>query len=176
MFPAACIHGRFQILHNDHIAYFQLAAKKYGRLYIGITGQANDVTGPGHRGALLHNPLSYWERVAMWQAFLAEAGEEQHMIGPFPIERPRTLPDFVPRSCVCSTTVRDEWNLEKIDRLKRMGYTVDVLLTDFAKSLQGVMVRKLIYDGSKEWKRYVPQSVFAFLMAIDIESRLRRMS
>lgn len=173
MFPAACIHGRFQIVHREHLAYLERAAAQYGRLYIGLTALDRDRDGSG-REATAQNPLTYWERVEMWRAVLAELPDgARHVIGPFPIERPDLLPDYVPRSCICATTVRDAWNSEKVRRLRAAGYDVDVLFTDYDKQLSGTDVRKLIATGSSDWLGLVPAGVADFLRRIDIERRLR---
>lgn len=174
-FPKASIHGRFQILHNDHFAYFQRAAERYGRLYIGLTGLNRDLDGTVGRQAAVQNPLSYWERCEMWRAALAEMIDGfDHVIGPFPVERPELLPDYVPRSCVCATTVRDQWNAEKISRLNAAGYEVDVLYTNYDKRISGTGVRDMIASGSSEWVELVPPGVAEYLTGIGIEARLRR--
>ncbi len=174
MFPKACIHGRFQILHQEHLVYFQRAAAKYGPLYIGLTALSRDRGSESGREATAQNPLTYWERVEMWRAALADLPDGgDHVIGPFPVERPELLPDYVPRSCICATTVRDAWNGEKVRRLLAAGYEVDVLFTDYDKQLAGTDVRKLIATGSREWLDLVPAGVAEFLGRIDIEARLR---
>lgn len=174
LFPEASIHGRFQILHRDHFAYFKQAAVKYGRLYIGLTGLSRDLGGGSGREDTAQNPLTYWERTEMWRAALVELADGvDHVIGPFPVERPDLLPDYVPRSCVCATTVRDKWNTEKVRRLSAAGYEVDVLFTDYDKQLSGTDIRTMIAAGSGEWVELVPPGVAEFLISIDIEARLR---
>lgn len=172
MFPSACIHGRFQILHNDHLAYFRNAATKHDRLYIGITGQQRDLLGTAGREARSENPLTYWERLEMWRVVLAQEGGE-HIVGPFPIEAHQTLHDFVPTSCVCVTTIREAWNQEKVERLQAMGYKVDVLASDPNKAISGSQLRALIKSGDTEWKQKVPAAVADFLETINITARLR---
>jgi nicotinamide-nucleotide adenylyltransferase len=173
-FPAASIHGRFQIMHQEHFAYFEQAAAKYGRLYIGLTGLSRDLDGGAARETATQNPLTYWERCGMWRAALGAFDDGlDHVIGPFPIERPDLLPDFVPRSCVCATTVRDKWNTEKVRRLDAAGYEVDVLFTDYDKQVSSTDIRTMIASGSGDWGDLVPPGVASFLAGIDIEARLR---
>lgn len=173
-FPEASIHGRFQILHNDHLEYFERAAAKYGRLYIGLTGLRRDLGDGSGRESAAKNPLTFWERVEMWRVALAGiADDTDHVIGPFPIERPELLLDYVPRSCVCAATVRDSWNEEKVRRLADAGYEVDVLFTDYDKQLSGTDVRSMIASGSRVWVESVPPRVADFLIGIGIEARLR---
>lgn len=165
------------MLHWDHIEYLRLAAAKYGRLYIGITGQARDRTGDGAREAAARNPLTFWERAEMWRIALDElAPDGRHVVGPFPIEQPATLPDYVPLSCVCTTTIREDWNDEKIQRLESLGYTVDVLLDDRAKRISGEQVRGLIESGSAGWRGFVPSGVADYVTAIGLSDRLRALA
>lgn len=172
-FPRACIHGRFQILHNDHVAYFKAAVQKYGRVYIGLTGLRRDQDASHLRGAASSNPLTYWERVQMWRVLLEDlASGADHIIGPFPIEAPSTLGDYVPLSCVCATTVREEWNWKKIEILQEAGYNVDVLYADTQKPLSARLVRDLIAGGSTEWHDLVPPPVREYLRSLDIGRRI----
>lgn len=174
MFPPACIHGRFQILHNDHVAYFEAAQAKYGRLYIGLTCQQRDQNSIDRRAAAEANPLSLWERAEMWRALLNSLGQAQdHMIGPFPIESPEFLPDFVPRSCICATTIREAWNQEKVSRLQSAGYEVDILPHDSASHLASRDLRRMIAAGDQAWRNLTPRPVADFLEASGIERRLR---
>lgn len=173
-FPIASVHGRFQIIHLEHLEYFQRAVDRYGKIYIGLTGQRRDLDGDDSRSSMMMNPLTYWERVEMWRRLLAELGYrlEDYPIGPFPIEVPDHLSDFVPTSCICATTIRESWNWEKVRRLEERGYKVEVLKQDLDKGLSATMVRSLIAEGSPEWTRLVPGSVADFLRSIDIRSRL----
>lgn len=174
MFPDASIHGRFQILHNEHFAYFRSAVEKYGRLYIGLTGQGRDLANQRGREAAAQNPLTYWERVEMWHSALAAAEDGfGHIVGPFPIERPDLLLDYVPTSSVCATTVREDWNQAKISRLRSAGYRVDVLYTDLDKQMSGGRIRAMIAAGSRDWVELVPPGVADFLTEIGIEERIR---
>jgi nicotinamide mononucleotide adenylyltransferase len=153
------------------------AAAKYGRLYIGLTGQRQDLTGGSDREAAERNPLTYWERVEMWQRALTDLDDRlDHIIGPFPIERPELLAEYVPRSCVCATTIREAWNSEKTRRLNAAGYEVDVLFTDYDKAISGTDIRQRILSGSSDWTRLVTPRVAELLTELDIAARLRAAS
>ena len=72
------IHGRFQVLHNDHIKYL-LAGKQLCRhLVVGITNPDPSLTRDSeanpHRSSPIANPLTYYERYLMVQAALLEQG------------------------------------------------------------------------------------------------------
>src|SRR6185312_3106491 len=165
MFPPASIHGRFQVLHLEHLEYFRRAADRYGCLYVGLTGQLRDQLGEDPRTSSLANPLTYWERVEMWRRVLDAEGVDlkAHRIGPFPIESPEALPDFVPYHSVCTTTVREPWNLEKVRRLENLGYTVDILLHNPDKALSATTLRSMIARDDEGWEAFVPASVADFL-------------
>jgi nicotinamide mononucleotide adenylyltransferase len=155
----------------------RLAAAKYGRLYIGITGQERDRTGDLAREAAGRNPLAFWERVEMWRIALDEvAPDADHVVGPFPIEHPATLLDYVPLSCICATTIREDWNDEKVRRLEGLGYDVDILLDDRTKRISGEQVRGLIASGSSDWRHFVPSGVADYLTEIGLRDRLRALS
>ncbi|MEJ2698658.1 MAG: nicotinate-nucleotide adenylyltransferase, partial [Desulfuromonadales bacterium] len=68
-FELGVIHGRFQVLHNDHLR-FLLAGKSLCRhLVVGITNPDPHLTredpADQHRHSPLANPLTYWERYLM---------------------------------------------------------------------------------------------------------------
>ena len=173
-FPDASIHGRFQVIHNEHLHYFRLAEAKYGRLYIGLTGQKADLKPDSGRGGLLQNPFSYWERAEMWRFLLSNiAPAHDHVVGPFPIEAVDRLPDFVPPGCMCVTTLREPWNAQKIEALTSAGYRVDVVVEDYSKHISGTMVRRLIAANDPAWESLVPPPVAEFLKSRGLIARLQ---
>ena len=113
-------HGRFQPLHNGHMEYLLAAIKSSDFLFIGLTQPdiRSLVFTPGadHRALRYSNPLTYFERWQTIKEALEEEGVRSHRFAiiPFPIETPAKLPDFLPVSVECLTTVYEEWNLQKI--------------------------------------------------------------
>lgn len=164
MFEAS-IHGRFQPFHNGHLKYAQAALERSEFLYIGLTKVFPSLepasTVSIHRDYAENNPFLYRERVDIIRSSLLSAGVDlsRFLIGPFPIEQPEKIREFVDPSGVCYTTVVDQWNIEKIGSLEKHGFRVEVLkdgawVDEYIKS--GTQIRALIRDGNSSWEDYVP--------------------
>lgn len=173
-----CIHGRFQLFHNDHLDYLLGALQHCETLIIGITsvtGLRGD-TVDEHRHSAADNPFTYFERTAMIQAALdahpqIESGKIS--FSPFPIDHPKLLREFIPRSTVCHTTIREPWNTRKVELLKSFGYEVSVLPTEARKTLSSTRVRELIRKHDDSWKDLVPNAVAAHLECNGLLERIR---
>ncbi|WP_229403622.1 nicotinate-nucleotide adenylyltransferase [Micromonospora okii] len=173
-------HGRFQVLHTQHLEYLLAAAESCDLLYVGITQPRLDLlrAAPGaqaHRHDPLANPLTYGERAELVTECLVAAGVDRaaFAVRPFPIERPELLTRHIPLSATAYTTVCDEWNLHKIELLRGLGYTVRVLFTRDAGRLAGSTVRRLMAEGAPEWTSLVPAASRDWLLRHDIPARLR---
>jgi len=101
-YDVGTIHGRFQILHNDHMK-FLLAGKKFCKhLIVGITNPDPSLTkdhdSNPHRSQPIANPLTYYERYVMIKESLLEKGMafSEFSIVPFPINVPELLKYYVP--------------------------------------------------------------------------------
>ena len=88
--PLGFIHGRFQVLHNDHLKYLLAGKALCDRLIVGVTNpdetSTADEPADPHRSDAGNNPLTYAEREAMIRAALREAGvpETDFDVIPFP--------------------------------------------------------------------------------------------
>jgi nicotinamide mononucleotide adenylyltransferase len=177
--PLGCAHGRFQIVHNDHLAYLIASIEQSEFLLVGVTCYDIRTTcnahARSHRELLINNPLTFCERFQMITSVLVEAGysRDRFAVIPFPIETPERLRDFVPKDALCFTTVRERWNKRKIDLLRHAGYQVRVLWTNLEKPLSGTDVRTMIALGDKRWRELVPPSVYALVRGWGITRRLR---
>jgi nicotinamide mononucleotide adenylyltransferase len=168
------------VLHAQHLEYLLAAAERCDLLYVGITQPRLDLlrAAPGaqaHRHDPLSNPLTYAERAELVTECLLAAGVDRaaFTVRPFPIERPELLTRNVPLTATAFTTVCDEWNLHKIELLRRLGYPVRVLFTRDAGRLTGSTVRRLMAQGSPEWTSLVPEAARDWLLRHDIPARLR---
>jgi nicotinamide mononucleotide adenylyltransferase len=178
MIAAGSVHGRFQPFHNDHLEYV-LAAKEQCRfLWVGITKY--DIT-PSEASPLArarerpdHNPLTYFERINMIASALLESGVSRESFGfvPFPIETPSRLPAFMPTSIPCFTTIREEWNKEKIRVLEARGYQVIVLWERPDKIIYGGFIREDILNGGTQWKEMVPPATMKAAEQLNLRQRL----
>lgn len=172
------VHGRFQPFHNEHLEYVLEAKKRCDFLWIGITKYDITPTDSNllgrHRERPESNPLTFFERVEIIGESLVDAGLDRRAFGfvPFPIEAPHRLPNFMPISIPCFTTVCEEWNREKIDVLKGLGYDVIVLYERVLKGVNGSAIRRDIAQGGDAWRSQVPRAAAEAVTRFDLRARL----
>lgn len=127
------IHGRFQILHLDHMKYLLEGKKRCDYLLIGISNPdmttIKYVCADPHRSESLANPLTYYERFWMIRGAMLESGvsAKDFDIIPFPINRAELLGNYAPKDATYYMTIYDAWGLEKKRLLEDMGCAVDVM-------------------------------------------------
>jgi nicotinamide-nucleotide adenylyltransferase len=177
---AASIHGRFQPFHIEHLQYALGAKEECVFLWVGITkfDVAPDDERPlaSHRERPENNPFTYFERITMIAEALVDAGVSRNSFGfiPFPIETPRRLPEFMPTSIPCFTTICEPWNHEKIKVLRACGYDVRVLW-ERQKTISSSTIRDDIAIGGRDWKKMVPPAVALRIERLNIRERLLRL-
>ena len=182
MVPQGVIHGRFQILHNDHLTYLLAGRARCEHLIIGITNPdprltATDAADPA-RSDPLANPLTYFERYSLMRAVLGEAGwaADEYSVVPFPISFPDLCRHYAPTDAHYFLSVYDDWGRRKLARLERQGLTVTVLserpLTE--KGLSASEIRRRMLDG-RPWQDRVPPATARLCQAWDIPNRLRQL-
>lgn len=178
--PLGFIHGRFQILHNDHLAYLLAGKKRCDRLMVGITNpdaaSTREEAADPARSSRANNPLSYLEREVMIRDALIEAGVPagDFEIKPFPICRPDEFDRHCPPEAIYFLTIYDDWGREKKRRFEAHGLRTHVLWERpaSAKGISGTDVRAAIRDG-RPWRHLVPPSVAAKVDAWNLAARLR---
>jgi nicotinamide mononucleotide adenylyltransferase len=176
--PVGSVHGRFQPFHNEHLEYVVAAKKKCEYLWIGITKYditPSEFTPLGRaRERPENNPFTYFERVNIIMESLNAAGVEKASFGfvPFPIDTPQRLPEFMPVSVPCFTTVCEEWNQEKIRILRGYGYTVIVLWERTKKLVTGGAIREDIISGGLSWRSMVPSATAKAIERLNLRDRL----
>ncbi|MFW5730366.1 MAG: nicotinate-nucleotide adenylyltransferase [Desulfonatronovibrionaceae bacterium] len=177
------IHGRFQVLHNDHLKYL-LAGKKLCRhLIIGITNPdpilTTEVQVDVKRSSALANPLTYYERLLLVRESLLEAGTglEEMTIVPFPITRPELYEYYVPKKAVFFLSIYDDWGRKKLDQFRDLGLKTHVLweVPPEEKGLSSTIIRELMVQG-KPWDHLVPEPVARLCRQWEIPSRLKNLS
>ena len=174
------IHGRFQVLHNDHLKYL-LAGKALCRhLVVGITNPdpshvKNEVADP-HRSDMDANPLTYYERYLLVRAALTEAGLSLNdfSVVPFPINRPEHYRYYLPMKAVFFLTIYDDWGRQKKKYFESLKLNVHVLwqVRQEEKGISGSDVRSRMAAGLP-WEHLVPGSVAALLKDWKIPGRIR---
>ena len=175
------IHGRFQILHNDHLKYLMAGKKLCNHLIVGITNPdplltKNNNANP-HRSKSSSNPLTFYERLVMIREALLEVGLNltEFTIVPFPINIPKLIKYYVPLDAVFFLSIYDDWGKQKKTYLESLGLKIHVLwkVKLEKKGLSGQEVREaMIHD--QPWEQYVPTSVIKLVKEWNIIERLKR--
>ena len=177
------IHGRFQVLHNDHIKYLMAGKELCDYLVVGITNPDPSLTKDSdtnpHRSTPLANPLTYYERYVMTQAALLEHGLNlsQFSIVPLPINVPELIKYYVPLDAIFFLTIYDDWGHQKKKYFQSLGLKIHVLweVTLENKGLSSSDIRdSMVKDES--WEEFVPSSVAKLMKEWDIAQRLKKIS
>jgi nicotinamide-nucleotide adenylyltransferase len=174
------IHGRFQILHNDHLAYLLAGKQECDHLVVGITNPDPGLTGNEEadpaRSDPAANPLSFYERMLLIKCCLVDAGlkEEDFSITPFPVNFPDLYRNYVPMDAVFFLTIFDDWGRRKLEYFRSQGLRTHVLWErgPESKGLSGAQVRRAMIR-SEPWEHMVPESTAELSRAWNIPERLR---
>lgn len=178
-YETGVIHGRFQVLHNDHLAYL-LAGKALCRhLVVGITNPdpylTRDDESDRKRSTPQANPLTYYERYQLVRAALlgARVPLEEFSIVPFPINLPELYHHYVPLDAVFFLSIYDEWGRHKQQQFLDLQLAVHLLreVTPEEKGISAVDIRNRMAAG-EPWQQLVPPAVAALLQRWDIPARL----
>ncbi len=183
--PAAetgVIHGRFQVLHNDHLAYLLAGMALCRHLVVGITNPdpilTREESADPKRSSPAANPLTYFERYVMVRAVLEEAGIEasRFSVVPFPINRPELYRYYVPLDALFFLSIYDDWGRRKLEYLTSLGLATHVLRDVPArqKGLSATDIRRRM-AMNEPWEEMVPPAVVDLMKKWDIPGRLRAM-
>jgi len=174
------IHGRFQILHNDHVKYL-LAGKQFCRhLVVGITNPDPTLTKKERRDSQRDNPssnpLTYYERYILVNEVLQAQGVKpnEFSVVPFPINMPELYKYYVPMNGLFFLTIYDDWGKKKLNTFKSLGLKTHVLweVPPEKKGISAAEIRRLMVDG-KPWEHRVPSCVSHLLKKWDIPCRIK---
>jgi len=174
------IHGRFQVLHNDHMKYLLAGKARCDYLIIGITNPDASLTrfnnADPNRSEQAYNPLTYYERFEMIKGSMLEVGirREEFDIVPFPINYPELALNYVPLGAKFFLTIYDEWGLEKKRILENLGCTVDVMWRKplEEKEISASEVRRRMVEGLP-WRHLVPLYVADYVEQKGIIERIK---
>ncbi|MFX1390347.1 MAG: nicotinate-nucleotide adenylyltransferase [Promethearchaeota archaeon] len=183
IYDVGVIHGRFQVLHNDHIKYLLAGKRLCNYLVVGITNPDPSLTKASnanpHRSTLIANPLTYYERYIMLQSALLEQNLQysEFSIVPFPINIPELLKYYVPIDAVFFLTIYDDWGRQKKRFFKSLGLNIHILweVSLENKGISSSDVRENMVKG-KQWEHLVPKSVASLMKDWDISNRLKKLS
>jgi len=180
MYNVGVIHGRFQILHNDHMKYLLTGKELCKNLIIGITNPDPSLTkahkSNTHRSTSLANPLTYYERYIMIREALLERGLKlsEFSIVPFPINLPELIKFYVPMDAIFFLTIYDDWGRQKRQYLEDLGLKIHVLweVPLEKKGLSGSEIRDAMIKG-ESWESFVPSSIAKLIKKWNIIPRLK---
>jgi cytidyltransferase-like protein len=164
----ACVTGRFQPVHKQHLELFEIALLGADHLVVAITNpdpaSRHEEPTSAHRHLAESNPFTYFERVRLLQAALAGMGlTARTTIVPFDLTRPEHWPDYVPLHAQHLVRAYGSWERLKARRLADAGYRVTVLDGDPAAKISSSDIRAQLRDNRGSWSDLVPESVARIL-------------
>lgn len=174
------IHGRFQILHHDHLRYLMAGKARCGHLVVGITNPepaltAEDETDPT-RSDPAANPLTYFERQLMVRQALESQGVplQDFTVVPFPVNFPDRYRYYVPLDAVFFLTIYDDWGRKKLAMFQSLGLKTHVLWEKPLehKGISAAEVRRRIREGLP-WEHLVPETTAWLVKVWKIAQRLQ---
>lgn len=179
MIETGVIHGRFQILHNDHMKYLLAGKERCRHLVIGITNPDPTLTKTDHadtdRSKASANPLSYYERHCMVRAAMSELGYYNEIsIVPFPINLPELYRYYVPLDATFFLTIYDAWGEKKKQIFESRGLKTEVLWRNAIseKGLTSTLIREKMIKN-EDWQSLVPRVVVDLAHTFKIVERLQ---
>jgi cytidyltransferase-like protein len=169
--PLGCVTGRFQPVHRQHLELFGLALERCDRLVVAVTnpdpGARRPEAASSHRHTTEANPFTYYERVCLLGAALAEAGWARRTVTvPFDLTRPEHWAHYVPSGAHQFVRAYSEWEREKAARLTGAGYPVSLLEGDPDAKLSAGDVRQSLTAGDGAWEQWVPAATVPLLRAL----------
>ncbi len=183
MYDVGVIHGRFQVLHNDHLKYLHAGKKLCHHLVVGITNPEpelvkKEIADP-KRSRAVANPLTYYERYRMIKDVLYSDGWKQQSfsIVPLPINLPERYQYYVPLDAVFFLTIYDQWGERKLHYFDSLGLKSHILrkVSPKEKGLSATDIRQRMIDN-RSWDHLVPPTAAEFLKALGLPSRLRQLA
>ncbi len=174
------IHGRFQILHNDHLKYLMAGKEKCRHLVVGITNPDPMLTREENiapeRSGPKGNPLTYYERQLLIRAAFKEYGFalEDFSIVPFPVNFPDMYRYYVPMDALFFLTIYDDWGKRKQKYFSDMGLNIHVLW-EIPPEEKGISSSDIRSNIAKDlpWRHLVPSSVAELLLLWNIPGRIK---
>jgi len=176
-------HGRFQVLHHDHMKYILAAQARCRHLIVAITNPDPTLTrydpADPQRSSPDHNPLTYYERyVILKEALLAQGLDHRALsLVPLPINFPELYQYYVPRQAVFYLTIYDVWGERKLRMFESLGLQVEVLWRKpkAEKGLTSTLIRRKIAQD-QPWEHLVSAGVSTLFVQMGLVERIRRLA
>jgi len=180
VYDTGVIHGRFHVLHNDHLKYLLAGKERCRHLVVGITNAEPEMiqaeAADPERGTPQANPLTYFERYQLVRCALMDAGvaAQDLSIVPLPISHPDRYRHFVPLDAVFFLSIYDDWGRRKLKYFESQGLKTYILrdVPPDEKGLSATKIRERMIRG-EPWQNFVPRSVARYLEKWKITQRLR---
>ena len=182
MIETGVIHGRFQILHNDHMKYLMAGKSCCQHLVVGITNPdptltCSDKADP-ERSNPSANPMSYYERYQIIKTTLLEhgLGIQEFSVVPLPINFPDLYKYYVPLDATFFLTIYDEWGEKKLSVFESIGLKTKVLWRRplSKKGLSGTQIRQYI-AADLPWEHLVPHTSARIMKQMGIVERIKKL-
>ena len=174
MTAPACVTGRFQPVHEDHLRLFRMGLEEQGRLIVGVTNPDPSSRRPeresDHRHREDANPFTYWERCELLLAALDH--DARVVIVPFDLGRPELWEGYAPLDAVQYVGRGGPWETEKARRLAAAGYRVVEVEPGRGERRTSTGIRAAMRSGAA-WEPLVPPATVAPLRAMLARRRAR---
>jgi cytidyltransferase-like protein len=183
----AVLSGRWQPPHNGHIWLVKQVLGRADEMVLGIVNP--DPDNPSHpdfhKFHPADNPLTYWERHALWSEILLTEGVLAR-VSIVPMWHPRVsilreenyLPPRRQRFWVVPIVNTEEWT--KVYDFQNRGEEVRVIPEEEVPSdlirNHAVSIRKMIANGDDGWKKLVPPCVVKHFDELNVMERFREES
>lgn len=164
--PWACVIGRFQPFHRDHLSLTEAVVASGRRLIVAITNAEPSWRVPideaPHRHTDAANPFTFWQRAELVRAALQPLGLMDGMrITPFPIHEPRLWSCYLPEGTECWVRARGPWESRKMRELATQFPVRSVPAVPCEVS--GTSIRDRMRAGDRSWTLDVPPGVAALI-------------
>ena len=164
MTALACVTGRFQPVHRQHLELFEIALRDADHLVVAVTnpdpGARHEEATSQHRHRASANPFTYFERAWLLAMALAERGlTGRSTVVPFDLTRPQHWHEYVPRAARQVVRAYSDWERHKARLLADGGYEVQLLDGDPVGHVSASEIRRRFAAG-EAWEELVaPASV-----------------
>ncbi len=182
-YSTGVIHGRFQVLHNDHLKYLMAGKAVCRHLVVGVTRPDPFLSRAEEedpkRNLEKENPLTYFERFRLVNAVLRSRGlsPDDFSVVPFPINFPELYRYYVPMDAVFLLSIYDEWGRKKLGYFQEQGLKTHVLW-EVPLEEKGISAHE-VRDRMKNnmpWTHLVPREAAVLLNEWRIPERIRTIS
>lgn len=168
MMPFGCVTGRFQPVHAQHLALFDIALAECDELIVAVTNPDTSTrhkeATSSHRHTASANPFTYFERVRLLQAALTAHGlTGRTSIVPFDMTRSEIWPQYVPLTARQYVRAYSDWERQKAQWLDHAGYPVSLITGDPQGKLAADDIRAAMQQGGADWRRLVPPATLPML-------------